>query len=329
MRVDSKLIMIACTLACTIAAADPSPRDVAEADALFRRGRAALAAHDYAAACPAFARSHQLDPQFGTLYNLAGCLIARGRLVEALTAYQDLAAHDPRPARRADAARRVRDLEAKLPRIKIVAPGPGWSVTLNGVDATASIGRDRRVDPGNYELAATADHQPPFHTTITVRADGKRAIVEIRGRALPDVVDPFASRPLAADSFPVVAGGPVTDAPARRLLRHDTLAMAGGASLITLGLAFGWSARGKWRDATAVCGGDTACPDAATEAQAEALGDRARARATAATGFVLAGAALAGFGVWLRWRDEHRGHAIQVRPGAAGAPAGVTLGGSF
>ena len=63
------------------------PRDIATATALFDRGRELLKQHSYQEACAAFENSQQLDPQFGTLYNLAECSTQLGKLATAWLAY--------------------------------------------------------------------------------------------------------------------------------------------------------------------------------------------------------------------------------------------------
>ncbi|NOU28880.1 MAG: hypothetical protein HOO96_13330, partial [Polyangiaceae bacterium] len=51
--------------------AAPAFRD--DAETLFREGRKALEAGDYAVACAKFAESQRIEPAPGTLLNLAGC----------------------------------------------------------------------------------------------------------------------------------------------------------------------------------------------------------------------------------------------------------------
>jgi Flp pilus assembly protein TadD len=72
---------------------------------------------NYPEACAAFERSQKLDPQWGTLYNLATCYAQSDRLASAWVAYRELAQRDTNPARRKDAAQKAKDLEKRLPRL--------------------------------------------------------------------------------------------------------------------------------------------------------------------------------------------------------------------
>src|SRR5215470_18019771 len=80
-----------------IAAGDP--HDVAEQQ--FVRGRALMKQHKYAEACAAFEQSQRLDPQLGTLFNLADCEVEIGKVASAWKIYRELEKSDPNPDRRA------------------------------------------------------------------------------------------------------------------------------------------------------------------------------------------------------------------------------------
>jgi len=74
------------------------------AGALFDKGRQYLTAGKYAEACAAFEHSQQLDPQLGTLFNLATCNAHLGKLATAWGEFHDIAQRDTNKTRRAAAA---------------------------------------------------------------------------------------------------------------------------------------------------------------------------------------------------------------------------------
>jgi tetratricopeptide (TPR) repeat protein len=322
------VVFVGCLVAQQVALAEPgSYADAKEAAVQFQRGRALFKEAKYAPACAAFARSQQLDPQSGTLYNLASCYVERGLLVSAWNAYRDLADHDKNPKRREDSAQRAAALEARLPKLQITAPS-GWKVTMNGVDVSGLVDRARPVDPGAYEIVGTRPGHATFRTTVTVVDDGKTSVVAIRSQ-VSELADPFGSK-LAELPRPVVTAHPAPPDRARTRLRsYALMTTIGGAALFASGLGFGKLASDRWSEAKQICGGDLTCSTADDIARANALGDRARSRAHAATAFVLAGTAVAGVGVWLYWKSSRTERAIQVSPGAGTTLGGVTLEGRF
>ena len=131
MRVASSLAV----LACTASAFAQNPEAAATAE--FDRGRALMKQHKYKEACAAFEHSQKLDPQNGTLFNLADCNSHVGKIATAWLAYRDLGTSDTNPGRRGEAVRRAAELEKRLPKLLVLvgsAP-PGLAVTINGKPA--------------------------------------------------------------------------------------------------------------------------------------------------------------------------------------------------
>ncbi|HEY1549617.1 MAG TPA: tetratricopeptide repeat protein, partial [Kofleriaceae bacterium] len=81
------------------------------ADETFERGRALMAKKQYAEACAAFEQSQRLDPQFGTLFNLADCEVQLGKLATAWGRYRELERTDSNQERRALSAQLATQLE--------------------------------------------------------------------------------------------------------------------------------------------------------------------------------------------------------------------------
>src|SRR5262245_43916079 len=59
------------------------------AEALFDKGVADMEAKRFDEACPAIEQSYQLDPRLGTLFTLAECEAARGRIATAVGRYDE------------------------------------------------------------------------------------------------------------------------------------------------------------------------------------------------------------------------------------------------
>src|SRR5260221_7405355 len=68
-----------------------APRDPAAAEALFRAGRAAADKGDYVTACPKFEESNRLDPEVGTVFNLADCDEHLGKVASAWQLFKEVA----------------------------------------------------------------------------------------------------------------------------------------------------------------------------------------------------------------------------------------------
>jgi hypothetical protein len=151
--------------------ASAQPDDLAQkkaaAEAAFRQGKS-LIDSDVAGACAAFKQSFELDAQFGTQYNLALCYDKLGKLASAWGELTELAAKDPNPARRADAAKRAKALEPRLVRLLIVVKArvSGFKIMRDDSDVTAFMGVATPVDPGTSKLVATARLQVGASTSL-------------------------------------------------------------------------------------------------------------------------------------------------------------------
>lgn len=324
---------------------------VAGATAQFDLGRALMKEKNYPEACAAFERSQKLDPQWGTLYNLATCYAQSERLASAWAAYRELAQRDTNPARRKDSAQKAKDLEKRLPRLLITAPvAPGLVVTLDGADVTALVGTENPVDLGRHVIHAAAPGYADFDRARTIVDEGKqvRVVVELRvaqrGQASPirEAAPPAATeaKPAtgdagdAAPSAPSATspGAPSPGAPGAQRRLYGALAAAGGGALILTGLVFGQLASSKWSDARAACGGDETCDTPGQLAMGNQLASEARSRANAATALVIVGLAAAGAGAALFFtapRDAAPASALRLVPVAASGGLAVALGGRF
>jgi tetratricopeptide (TPR) repeat protein len=330
-------IVIACAIVCAASAAQAQTTSAA-ATVQFDKGRTLFKAGKYAEACAAFEHSQKLDPASGTLYNLAGCYVKLGKLASAWVAYRELAQRDTNTARRADAGRKARELEPRLPRllIKTTASPPDLAVTMNGQDVTALIGVENPVDLGSYRITAKAPKYKDHETSVEVVAEARTVTVTLELERAPVVAPPPA---VVTDDAPVTRPASTDDAPSDdapspppRSRRRTYAVIAGGSglALVATGMVFGSLARSKWSDVKALCGDDLVCEiDQGDEGRR--LSDAAHRNASIATGLAIGGAVAIGVGayLWLSAPSPGDRTALRVVPTAGAASVGLTLQGGF
>src|SRR5262245_14173157 len=103
--------------------ASPAWADTA-AEKAFEEGRDLYRAGKYTEACVRFEQSEQLDPQMGTLFNLAQCDEKIGKLASAIVAYREVVAKDNNAKRKAIAAEYAVKLGQRVPKIVIAVVNP-------------------------------------------------------------------------------------------------------------------------------------------------------------------------------------------------------------
>lgn len=311
-------------LACApgVAGAQRSGSSVA-ATAQFDKGRTLMKQKKYAEACAAFEHSQALDPQQGTLYNLAICYSLTGKLASSWASFRELAQRDSNAVRRKDSTRRAAALEKRLPRLVIAADVPGLAVTLDGVDVTPLVNTDNPVDLGAHKIHATAPGRKDADTTASITDEGVTVTVAL---VLP-AIDPVGPAGKPAKAEPAVAAvAPrerVPDAPAPSHRRMYGLIVVGaGVALAATGLVFGKRAGDTWDDAKALCGSDRMCDDSAMLTAGNKLVTDARRQANLATGLVIGGGVALAAGVVLFVTAPrgatHRATAWNVVPSADG-----------
>jgi hypothetical protein len=157
--------------------------DPAAGEALFREGRAAADAGNYAKACEKFHESHRLDPAPGTVLNIADCEEKLGHIATAWTLYQEVMQKFPaRDERYTIAQERVAALEPRVPKlaIRLAANAPANSVVRrDGVELkSASLDTPLPVDPGKHEIVVEAPGRAKSSVTIELaEGDTKRVSV--------------------------------------------------------------------------------------------------------------------------------------------------------
>ena len=363
MRAGTEPVAVAAALAIALGIGLPTPASAqpstsATAALQFDKGRTLMKEKKYAEACAAFEQSQKLDPQIGTLYNVGVCSAELGKVATAWAAYREVAERDANAARKKEAGRRAKELEKRLPKLRltIATAPPGLAVTMNGADVTALVGADSPVDPAEYKLKATAPGFAAWETTVRITDEGKTVKLAIEllppststkepvkpakpAKPAPPPEPPPPAEPPGGDEARKSEPSPprTDDAPRPPGQGRKRIAVAlgiGGAASLGTGLVFGSLARKKWDEARALCGDDRVCDDPATLAQGNALVDAARGRANLSTALVIGGAVLAGAGavLWLTAPSSSAASdtaAIRIAPELGPGHAAVTLGGRF
>jgi len=214
------------------ARADDASR--ARADAVFREGRAAAEAKDFATACARFAESQRLDASSGTLLNLGDCSEHLGKWVAARDYFREAILRlDPSDPREAIAKQRLRALEVRAPRLTVsLAEGtPPGDVACDGrAFAKAALGEAAVVDPGVHTCTFVAPGFTEMRKSVTLREGGAERIVLGVGPAKPAAPPARAPSPDAAR--PPSDGGGRTAGLAIAGVGFAGLALAGVSGLV-------------------------------------------------------------------------------------------------
>jgi hypothetical protein len=317
------------------AAASPTS---AAAEAAFDKGRELMTQGLFSEACAAFDQSERLDPQIGTLYNLAGCWEKVGKLASAWTAYREVAQRDTNGTRRKAADEHARALTPRLPRlvIKLSSPPPGVVVQLNGGDVTKLIGIETPMDLGTYPVLVSAKGYQPWGAEAKVLEEGKLVTITVPALVAGDTTAPPPDQPPVVTTharIPPPSGEPQVADHDDGGNRHGTLAVVtattGGAALIG-GLVVGVLARGKLSDAEQLCK-TSPCASQEDADASNALCAASRTRGNLSTGLVVVGAgALVASGIlWWTGRGDDHPPTTAIAPVASPSWTGLVVTGSF
>ena len=207
---------VSCLLVMTIALAPRSSRaeetsDKAAAEALYQLAQQLMTAGDYANACPKLDASNSLDPGVGTLLLLGDCQEKLGKLASAWAAFREAAQlagsrNDTERARVAEV--RAAALKPRLVHVAYkVAAGndvPGFELRQNGaLISKGSWGVSLPLDPGPYELVASAPGRENWHSTLDVPAKLEAPLVVhvplLRSAPSKPSSQPSTTKPATAD----------------------------------------------------------------------------------------------------------------------------------
>jgi hypothetical protein len=315
------------------AVAQPTPEDAAQAEMLFREGRALIKALQVAEACAKFAESHRLDPQIGTLLNLALCHEEVGKTASAWAEFNEVAERSrATPERVAFARQHAKLLETRLTqlRFRVDPPVPDVSVKLDGrALGMAALGSAIPLDPGEHVVEATAPGKLRWVDHVRLAPDpGTTDIVVSLASEPAPAPEPPAGEPPAAPTPRPARPAPSTAAPSAK---RDLGIILSGVGVVGLGVgaAFGFAALSKKDES------EHACPNGCPEpffSQSRAAADESRTYAALSTMSFGAGASAVVAGVYfiLASRSSSRPTQLtRVTPLLLGSAPGVGLSGEW
>jgi hypothetical protein len=162
-----------------------------DAEELFRRAKALMNENKHREACPLFEESERLDPQMGTLLNLAICHETVGKIASAwgeFRAVEQMAKQANREDRMKLAHERAEKLEPRLARIKVLVPADakvhGLTIKVDGEVKGEPLWSGVAVDPGTRTVEVSAPGKKT--ATLKVKVDDEGMSVPITIPKLDD-----------------------------------------------------------------------------------------------------------------------------------------------
>lgn len=254
-------IVLAVLMSSSLAAAQGSSSDRATAEALFREAKRLMGKKQYSEACPKLEESQRLDPQGGTLLNLAVCHAREGKTASAWAEFQEALAL-AREAKRNDriqlAKRELSRLSLRLSHLVIDVPSEARVDGLVVQRGSTNVGEATwgvavPVDPGEYEISASAPGHHAWSATVTVNEAERSSISVPELEKLPPPSPKPAKRP-PTRSPPKDQD----DGATQRLVGY----VVGGAGIVALGVGsyFGLTALSKASESEDHCDGSLCDP---------------------------------------------------------------------
>lgn len=317
------LVLGASLLTAVPATAQPSARDRAIAESLFREAKKRFEAGEIADACNSFAESQRVDPRLGTLLHLATCHEKEGKLATAWIEFSEaekLAVATKQKDRVQLARNKASELEPRLPKLVIVSKATGATISLDGQSlGEGSLGVPMPLDPGKHVVEATAPGKRPFSRDVTLEADSAPVSLEI------DELESDAPPVVEQAPAPAPVAPPPSEAPGSGVRTAGYV--LGGAGIV--GIATGAYLGVLMLDRKSSA--ETGCIGRYCTHEALDRFDEAKTQGLLSTLFVGAGVAALATGITLvltapSSSSSSSAAALTVSPTAGGAP-GFTLGG--
>jgi hypothetical protein len=249
----------------------------------------------FAEACPKLQESLRIDPGMGTQFNLAHCWEQLGLTASAWGLFLDVAAaaESSGQLKRERAARqRAAALEPKLARLRIdvAEPVPGMKVVRSGEEVgQGAWGAAVPIDPGTYQVEATAPDKHAWAGEVVVDKAGETASIEVP--ALQDLAPPVVEAPAPGpeEASASVAMEDQGSGAGRTVATILLGAVAAGG--IATGVVFGMQSKKETASAKKLCtGGDgTTCEGGQPELD-DLEAHRSSARRAALISYVSLGA---------------------------------------
>lgn len=288
------------------------------ADDAFRKGRDLFKAGEYAAACAQFETSQRLDPQLGTLFNLAQCHEQIGKIASAYGAYRDIVTKDTNAERRSFANELAEKLAPRVTHVVVQIDGelpPGLVVRIG--DRRVVANRPVPIDKGTYEIRVQA------FATQTATVDVKIGATE-EGRTLT-VIIPLT--PITQKRRPASLRSNDVERPRSPRKVAGITGVSLGVATLLVGAGFAWHARSSWQEGHSVCG--TSCATQTDSDRAYYLQESAVRSSKISNVLFVAGGALVVTGVVLWATAPSAEHAMTVRAHPSPDGGSVTLAGHF
>ena len=309
-----------------VTAAPAAHAQSAEAEVLFRDGRALIKQGKLAQGCAKIEASERLESSVGTLLNLGDCREKLGKVAGAWAAFKKAEAqakHAGNDDKREDEARRrALALEPKLPSltIELAAPVPGLVLRRDGeVIDPALVGTAIPLDPGTYTITAEAPGRAPWRSDLVIQFKAKRRLL------VPALA--IAAAPPPPSRVVVEPPPPVPVRVERSVWSPWRKASAvlgiGGVAAIGAGVFFQIRSADQQKDADARCPLVVCNDPVALELNADA-----RTNARRSNMFYIGGAVAVGSAVAL-WFIGGPTETTVVTPVISSDHAGAALSGSF
>ncbi|MGA2448337.1 MAG: hypothetical protein ABTD50_06670 [Polyangiaceae bacterium] len=294
---------------------------------------------DFATACPKLAESEAIDPQVGTLLNLAYCYENVGKTATALSTWMEaasFAASKDQHEREQFALLRARWLEPRLLRVTIrVAPQPAYdriALTLEGAPfERARWGVPVPLDRGEYELRASAPGMETWSTHLSVQeGDTPSIVVPELNPAQAETPPSRPEAPAMREHLPVAPTAPTGSKAPRSSPLVPYAFVTGGvsAAALVVGGGYGVAALINAHNSTS----DRNCVNGLCNAEGQADQRRAGHDADAADA-AFGIAAVAGVAGLLLWAAAATGHGppghVSLQAAVTPGSAGVTFGGRW